>query len=98
MLIYSWNHSQITCYALLKLLLKEVIKKNENVDKLFCSYFLKTVIFWLSEELSIQKGCPCVNQIYYRSVPIKPLSEQCYLLMILVASHRNAVYQPTALL
>ena len=51
MLIYSWNHSQMTCYALLKLLLKEVIKKNENVDKLFCSYFLKTVIFWLSEEL-----------------------------------------------
>ena len=51
MLIYSWNHSQIICYALLKLLLKEVIKKNENVDKLFCSYFLKTVIFWLSEEL-----------------------------------------------
>ena len=51
MLIYSWNHSQITCYVLLKLLLKEVIKKNENVDKLFCSYFLKTVIFWLSEEL-----------------------------------------------
>ena len=28
MLIYSWNHSQIICYALLKLLLKEVIKKN----------------------------------------------------------------------
>ena len=51
MLIYSWNHSQIICYALLKLLLKEVIKKNENVEKLFCSYFLKTVIFWLSEEL-----------------------------------------------
>ena len=51
MLIYSWTHSQIICYALLKLLLKEVIKKNENVDKLFCSYFLKTVIFWLSEEL-----------------------------------------------
>ena len=51
MLIYSWNHSQIICYALLKFLLKEVIKKNENVDKLFCSYFLKTVIFWLSEEL-----------------------------------------------
>jgi hypothetical protein len=38
-------------HALLKLLLKEVIKKNENIDKLFCSYFLKTVIFWLSEEL-----------------------------------------------
>jgi hypothetical protein len=30
MLIYSWNHSQIICYALLKLLLTEVIKKNEN--------------------------------------------------------------------
>jgi hypothetical protein len=51
MLIYSWNHSQIICYTLLKLLLKEVIKKKESVDKLFCSYFLKTVIFWLSEEL-----------------------------------------------
>ena len=51
MLIYSWTHSQIICYALLKLLLKEVIKKNEKTDKLVCSYFLKTVIFWLSEEL-----------------------------------------------
>ena len=51
MLIYSWNHSQIICYVLLKLLLKEVIKKNENVDKLLCSYFLKTAIFWLSVEL-----------------------------------------------
>ena len=51
MLIYSWTHSQIVCYALLNFLLKEIIKKNENVDKLFCSYFLKTVIFWLSEEL-----------------------------------------------
>ena len=51
MLIYSWTHSQIVCYALLNFLLKEVIKKNENVDKLCCSYFLKTVIFWLSEEL-----------------------------------------------
>ena len=30
MLIYSWNHSQIICYALLKLLLKEVIKKNKK--------------------------------------------------------------------
>ena len=51
MLIHSWTHSQIVCYALLKLLLKEVIKKNQIVDNIFCSYFLKTAIFWLSEEI-----------------------------------------------
>jgi hypothetical protein len=82
MLIYSWTHSQIICYALLKLLLKEVIKKNEKTDKLFCSYFLKTVIFWLSEELeqnvwtliSWLSWDPSVNHIVFRYKVIREIS------------------------
>lgn len=50
-LIYSFSHTQLLCYALLKHLLKEVIEKNPRLKGLLCSYFLKTMLFWLSEEL-----------------------------------------------
>ncbi|XP_063412120.1 uncharacterized protein LOC134694935 [Mytilus trossulus] len=49
-LIFSFTHTQLLCYALLKLLLKEVINKIDSVRGLLCSYFLKTIIFWVSEE------------------------------------------------
>jgi hypothetical protein len=71
---------------------KRGMKTNSNVINGPCisgstfSRELKTIF-------SIQKGCPCVNQIYYRSVPIKLLPEQCHVLMILVAIHTTGVYQ-----
>ncbi|XP_076086144.1 uncharacterized protein LOC143056861 [Mytilus galloprovincialis] len=49
-LIFSFTHTQLLCYALMKLLLKEVINKIESLRGLLCSYFLKTIIFWVSEE------------------------------------------------
>ncbi|XP_071142143.1 cyclic GMP-AMP synthase-like receptor [Mytilus edulis] len=47
-LIYSFSHTQLLCYALLKIILKDIIKPKHG--DLICSYFLKTIMFWLSEE------------------------------------------------
>ncbi|XP_052107079.1 uncharacterized protein LOC127739389 [Mytilus californianus] len=50
LLIYSFSHTQMLCYGLMKLLLKDVIDKRESLKGLLCSYFLKTLLFWLYEE------------------------------------------------
>ncbi|XP_063423796.1 uncharacterized protein LOC134707720 [Mytilus trossulus] len=50
LLIYSFSHTQFLCYALLKVLLKEIVDRNENLKGLLCSYFLKTLMFWIAEE------------------------------------------------
>lgn len=42
LLIYSFNHTQLLCYGLMKLLLKDVIDKRQSLKGLLCSYFLKT--------------------------------------------------------
>ena len=52
-LSHSMNYTQILCYALLKLSLKNIIDRNDNVKGLLCSYFMKTAVFWLSEEIPI---------------------------------------------
>ncbi|XP_071142443.1 uncharacterized protein [Mytilus edulis] len=49
-LIFSFSHTQLLCYALLKILVKEIIDRNQDVKGLLCSYFLKTLLFWISEE------------------------------------------------
>ncbi|XP_063418811.1 uncharacterized protein LOC134701600 [Mytilus trossulus] len=49
-LVFSFSHTQLLCYALLKILLKEVIEKHEDLKGLLCSYFLKTLMFWILEE------------------------------------------------
>ncbi|CAC5414804.1 unnamed protein product [Mytilus coruscus] len=53
-LLHSFNYTQLLCYGLLKLTLKRIINKNPIVKDLLCSYFIKTSLFWLSEELSIE--------------------------------------------
>ncbi|XP_071162546.1 uncharacterized protein [Mytilus edulis] len=50
-LIFSFNHTQLLCYALLKIVLKEIIEKEEDLKGLLCSYYLKTFIFWISDEI-----------------------------------------------
>ncbi|XP_052083355.1 uncharacterized protein LOC127720676 [Mytilus californianus] len=49
-LIFSFSHTQLLCYAMLKILLRDIIEKHEDLKGLLCSYFLKTVMFWISEE------------------------------------------------
>ena len=51
-LSHAMNYTQILCYALLKLSLKNIIDRNDKVKGLLCSYFMKTSVFWLSEEIS----------------------------------------------
>ena len=50
-LVWSFNHTQMQCYALMKLILKEFVNakcSEENKDVL-CSYFIKTFLFWQYE-------------------------------------------------
>ncbi|XP_063397368.1 uncharacterized protein LOC134681645 [Mytilus trossulus] len=49
-LIYSFSHTQLLCYALLKTLLKEIVNGKKELKDLLCSYFLKTLMFWMLEE------------------------------------------------
>lgn len=48
LLIHSFSHTQLLCYALLKILLNDIIKQKH--EYLICSYFLKTIMFWICEE------------------------------------------------
>lgn len=45
-LVYAMNHPQFLCYGLLKIFLKEVINSGVQ-DPILCSYFLKTILFWV---------------------------------------------------
>ncbi|CAC5364715.1 unnamed protein product [Mytilus coruscus] len=53
LLVYSFNFTQLLCYCLLKLTLKHIVNTNKHVEGLLCSYFLKTALFWVSEEIDI---------------------------------------------
>lgn len=55
LLIYTFTHTQLLCYVLLKILLKDVIALDLDCNDVICSYFMKTVMFWVSEELSTSK-------------------------------------------
>ena len=49
-LVWSFNHIQIQCYAVMKLILKEFIKvRCSPVNQILCSYFIKTFLFWKFE-------------------------------------------------
>ena len=73
-LIYSFTQTQLFCYALLKILLKEVIggdSRKEDTDRLLCSYYLKTVVLWVSEDLPNTEWHPmnlfsCFNKCLQR--------------------------------
>ena len=50
-LVWSFNHTQLQCYAVMKLILKEFVKPNcaEEHKGVLCSYFIKTFLFWQFE-------------------------------------------------
>ncbi|XP_071144108.1 uncharacterized protein [Mytilus edulis] len=52
-LVHSFNFTQVLCYGLLKLTVKRIVNTNDVVKDLLCSYFLKTALFWVSEEVDI---------------------------------------------
>ncbi|XP_071126599.1 uncharacterized protein [Mytilus edulis] len=50
LLINTFTYIQLFCYALLKIILKDLISIYSECKDLLCSYFLKTIMFWISEE------------------------------------------------
>ncbi|XP_052080797.1 uncharacterized protein LOC127718787 [Mytilus californianus] len=50
LLVYSLSHCQLLCYSLLKIFLKEILNKNNILNDKLCSYYMKTVLFWVLEE------------------------------------------------
>ncbi|VDI40292.1 Hypothetical predicted protein [Mytilus galloprovincialis] len=52
-LVHSFNFTQLLCNGLLKLTLKRIVNTNDDVQDLLCSYYLKTALFWVSEEVDI---------------------------------------------
>ena len=53
LLIYSFTHTQLLCYALMKILIKDVVNKDSRCKDLICSFYIKHIIFWVSEELPL---------------------------------------------
>ena len=57
-LVWSFNHVQIQCYAILKLILKEFINPHcYPLCRVLCSYFIKTFLFWEYEETDLSYWC-----------------------------------------
>ena len=49
-LVWSFNHVQMQCYAVMKIILKEFIKvRCQPQNHVLCSYFMKTFLFWKYE-------------------------------------------------
>ncbi|VDI07353.1 Hypothetical predicted protein [Mytilus galloprovincialis] len=63
LLVHSFNFTQLLCYGLLKLTLKHIVNTNNDVKDLLCSYFMKTALFWVSEEAAYETFQ--LNQICY---------------------------------
>ena len=49
-LVWSFNHVQMQCYAVMKIILKQFIKSRcSTQNQVLCSYFIKTFLFWKYE-------------------------------------------------
>ncbi|XP_062601787.1 uncharacterized protein LOC134263447 [Saccostrea cucullata] len=58
-LVSCMNHTQFMCYGLLKLFLKEVLTvEDTNGQPLLCSYFMKTVLFWVIQNNTVKNWNP----------------------------------------
>ena len=54
-LVWSFNHVQMQCYAVMKIILKEFIKVRCNPqNQVLCSYFIKTFLFWKYESTELE--------------------------------------------
>ena len=51
--MWSFNHTQLQRYAVMKLILKEYVKTkcDEKHKRVLCSYFIKTFLFWQFEKM-----------------------------------------------
>lgn len=74
LLVHSLNHCQLLCYALLKIWLKEVLNQDNILNNILCSYYMKTVLFWILEEEENLHWIPknllhcfllCIKRLHY---------------------------------
>lgn len=50
-LVFAFNQTQFLCYGLLKIVMKKCIQKMENYpENTLCSYFIKTLMFWMIQD------------------------------------------------
>ena len=57
-LVWSFNHIQMQCYAVMKIILKEFINPHcSSPCRVLCSYFIKTFLFWEYEETDPSYWC-----------------------------------------
>ena len=51
-LVWSFNHTKLQCYAVMKVILKEYVKTKcaGKYKSVLCSYFIKTFLFWQFEK------------------------------------------------
>ena len=57
-LVWSFNHIQMQCYAVMKLILKEFINPHCSPPcRVLCSYFIKTFLFWEYEQTDPSFWC-----------------------------------------
>lgn len=77
-LIYTFSHTQLLCYALMKILLKDVIAIDLEYSELLCSYFMKTIVFWISEE---------VSSTIWQQENLIPLFMKCFKRLIYCVEH-----------
>ncbi|XP_048781236.1 uncharacterized protein LOC125683809 [Ostrea edulis] len=50
-LVFAFNQTQFLCYGLLKIILKECIEKMDSYpENTLCSYFIKTLTFWIIQD------------------------------------------------
>ncbi|XP_062614232.1 uncharacterized protein LOC134275966 [Saccostrea cucullata] len=58
-LVCAMNHCQFLTYGLLKLCLTEIMNNGlSDEDKLLCSYHMKTAVFWVIQQNTLQQWCP----------------------------------------
>ena len=58
-LVWSFNHIQMQCYAVMKIILKQFIKmKCSSKNFVLCSYFIKTFLFWKYETTDMNFWSP----------------------------------------
>ena len=53
LLIYSFTQTQLLCYALMNILFRDVVNRDSRCKDLICSFYIKNIIFWVSEETSL---------------------------------------------
>lgn len=58
-LVFAFNHTQFLCYGLLKAVMKECIQKMKGYpENTLCSYFIKTLMFWIIQDTAIDLWQP----------------------------------------